>query len=529
MLRELRTRRSVARLAEQLGAAPPPGALRDALARALLDDSLEIAYWLPDQQRYVDAGGHHVEPRPGPAQTATTIARDGQPLAVVIHDRSLAATHDLEREIGAASRLAVDNERLRAEALAQLADLRAARARIVEAADDTRRQLERNLHDGAQQRLLALSYELQLAEADATATGDPRLAAVLATAGQKVATALVELRDLAHGIFPVILTEAGLGAALATYVDTAPLRVDLAGVPDERVGDDAEIAAYLSVVAVIERAVHRSASRLDVTFTRSAADLDIDSVDDADREPPRRSDPRRRSRRRPRRTDRRERQSSAGGHPVRVVVADDALLTREGIVHLLAGAGVDVVAEVEDADTLMREVARLAPDVAVVDIRMPPTHTDEGLVAAQRIRDEYPDVAVLVLSQYLEPSYAMRLLEAHPEKVGYLLKERVFAAAVLVDALRRVDEGETVVDPTIVSRLFGRHRDNDPLATLSPREHEVLALVAEGRSNKAIGTQLHLADRTVEAHITQIFLKLGVDSSPDSHRRVLAVLTFLRR
>ena len=214
---------------------------------------------------------------------------------------------------------------------------------------------------------------------------------------------------------------------------------------------------------------------------------------------------------------------------MRVVVADDALLTREGIVHLLAGAGVDVVAEVEDADALLREIASLAPDAAVVDIRMPPTHTDEGLVAAQRIRDDYPDVAVLVLSQYLEPSYAMRLLETHPEKVGYLLKERVFAAAVLVDALRRVDEGETVVDPTIVSRLFGRHRDNDPLAALSPREHEVLALVAEGRSNKAIGTQLHLADRTVEAHITQIFLKLGVDGSPDSHRRVLAVLTFLRR
>ena len=214
---------------------------------------------------------------------------------------------------------------------------------------------------------------------------------------------------------------------------------------------------------------------------------------------------------------------------MRVVVADDALLTREGIVHLLAGAGVDVVAQVEDAGALVREVARLAPDVAVVDIRMPPTHTDEGLVAAQRIRDEYPDVAVLVLSQYLEPSYAMRLLEAHPEKVGYLLKERVFAAAVLVDALRRVAEGETVVDPTIVSRLFGRRRDNDPLAALSPREHEVLALVAEGRSNKAIGTQLHLADRTVEAHITQIFLKLGLDGSPDSHRRMLAVLTFLRR
>jgi signal transduction histidine kinase len=281
VLRELRTRRSVARLAAQLGATPAPGALRDVLARALHDDSLEIAYWLPDEQRYVDSDGQRVEASPGPVQTSTTIAREGRPLAVVIHDRSLAATHDLEREIGAASRLAVDNERLRAETLAQLAALRAARARIVEAADDTRRQLERNLHDGAQQRLLALSYELQLAEADATGADDPRLAAMLATAGAKAATALVELRDLAHGIFPMILTEAGLGPALATYLDTAPLRVDLAGVPDDRIGDDAEIAAYLSVIGVIERAAHRSARRLNVTFTRSAMDLDIDSVDDA--------------------------------------------------------------------------------------------------------------------------------------------------------------------------------------------------------------------------------------------------------
>jgi DNA-binding NarL/FixJ family response regulator len=209
-------------------------------------------------------------------------------------------------------------------------------------------------------------------------------------------------------------------------------------------------------------------------------------------------------------------------------VADDAMLTREGIVHLLDEAGVDVVAQVDDADGLLRAVTRWSPDVAVVDIKMPPTHTDEGLVAAQRIRDEQPDVAVLVLSQYLEPSYAMRLLERHPEKVGYLLKERIFAAAVLVDALHRVCDGETVVDPTIVSRLFRRRRDDDPLATLSHREHDVLELVAEGLSNKAIADHLHVAARTVESHVTQIFLKLGVDTSPDSHRRVLAVLSFLR-
>jgi DNA-binding NarL/FixJ family response regulator len=213
---------------------------------------------------------------------------------------------------------------------------------------------------------------------------------------------------------------------------------------------------------------------------------------------------------------------------VRVVVADDALLTREGIVHLLRDGGLDVVGEAGDADGLLREVRRTAPDVAIVDIKMPPTHTDEGLQAAQRIRDEHPDVGVLVLSQYLESSYAMRLLETHPAQVGYLLKERIFTASVLLDAVRRVHEGETVVDPTIVSSLFGRRRREDPLAELSPREREVLALVAEGLSNKAIAERLYVAERTVEAHVTAIFLKLRLGGTADSHRRVLAVLAFLR-
>jgi DNA-binding NarL/FixJ family response regulator len=204
------------------------------------------------------------------------------------------------------------------------------------------------------------------------------------------------------------------------------------------------------------------------------------------------------------------------------------MLTREGIVHVLRDAGLDVVAEAGDADELMRAVHSSQPDVAVVDIKMPPTHTDEGLRAAQQIRDDCPDVGVLVLSQYLEPSYAMRLLETHPEQVGYLLKERVFSASVLVDAVRRVHEGETVVDPTIVSTLFGRRRREDPVTQLSPRERDVLALVAEGLSNKAIAERLFVAERTVEAHVTQIFLKLHLNEHAASHRRVLAVLAFLR-
>jgi DNA-binding NarL/FixJ family response regulator len=214
---------------------------------------------------------------------------------------------------------------------------------------------------------------------------------------------------------------------------------------------------------------------------------------------------------------------------MRVVVADDVMLTREGIARLLEEAGIEVVAQVGDATTLLRQVRVLNPDAAVVDIRMPPTHTDEGLVAAQAIRAERPEVGVLILSQYVEPRYAMRLLEEHPERVGYLLKDRVFDVAILVDALRRLGEGETVVDPTIVAQLVGRRRRHDPLAELTEREREVLALIAEGLSNRAIAERIFVTDRTVEAHTKQIFMKLGLDADPGSHRRVLAVLAFLRR
>jgi DNA-binding NarL/FixJ family response regulator len=213
---------------------------------------------------------------------------------------------------------------------------------------------------------------------------------------------------------------------------------------------------------------------------------------------------------------------------MRVVVADDLMLTREGIVRLLADAGVDVVGQAEDLDGLLRRVRASRPDAAIVDIRMPPTHTDEGLIAAHAIRTEHPEIGVLILSQYVEPSYAMRLIEQHPERAGYLLKERVFDGAILVDALRRITDGETVIDPTIVARLVGRRRREDPLAELTAREREVLGLVAEGRSNRAIAAELSITERTVEAHITQVFMKLGLREEPLTHRRVLAVLTYLR-
>jgi DNA-binding NarL/FixJ family response regulator len=213
---------------------------------------------------------------------------------------------------------------------------------------------------------------------------------------------------------------------------------------------------------------------------------------------------------------------------MRVVVAEDAMITREGLVRLLQEAGIDVVAEAQDADELLRKVGATHPDAAIVDIRMPPTNTDEGLVAANAIRARHPDVAVLILSSYIEPRYAMQLLHDHPERVGYLLKDRVFDIAVLVDALRRLAEGESVVDPTIVTRLLSRRRRTSALDELTAREREVLELLAEGLSNRAIADRLVVTERTVEAHVKQIFQKLDLPTSPDSHRRVLAVLAYLR-
>ena len=214
---------------------------------------------------------------------------------------------------------------------------------------------------------------------------------------------------------------------------------------------------------------------------------------------------------------------------MRVVIAEDETLLREGLARLLADAGIHVVGTAGTADELMRRVALTRPDVAIVDIKMPPTHTDEGLVAAHAIRSSHPATGVLVLSHYVESRYAMRLLEEHPERCGYLLKERVSDLAVLLDALRRIDDDECVLDPTIVARLIRRSREDSPLDELSPRELEVLALMAEGHSNEGICNLLFLSPKTVQTHVGHILAKLGIGDTPDYHRRVLAVLTYLRR
>jgi DNA-binding NarL/FixJ family response regulator/class 3 adenylate cyclase len=217
-----------------------------------------------------------------------------------------------------------------------------------------------------------------------------------------------------------------------------------------------------------------------------------------------------------------------GFRGMRIVLADDSVLLREGIARLLEDAGFEVVAQSGTADDLLRHVGMHKPDVALVDIRMPPTQTDEGLRAAKQIRERWPDTGVLVLSQYVEPTYAMELLGENAEGVGYLLKDRVSDVDEFAAAVRRVGEGGSALDPAVVSQLVGRRRRDDPLEDLTPREREVLELMAEGRSNQAIAERMVITLRAVEKHVTSIFSKLRLSATSEDHRRVLAVLTYLR-
>jgi DNA-binding NarL/FixJ family response regulator len=214
--------------------------------------------------------------------------------------------------------------------------------------------------------------------------------------------------------------------------------------------------------------------------------------------------------------------------PLRAVIAEDSVLLREGIVRLLEQSGFEVVGQAGDGEDLLRKVGAHKPDVAVIDVRMPPTHTDEGLRAAQRIRAEHPHTAVLVLSQYVDEAYALELLSESTERTGYLLKDRVADVETFTDAVRRVAEGGSALDPEVVGRLLGRRRREDPLDVLTPREREVLGLMAEGRSNSGIAEHIVVTERAVEKHVTSIFTKLGLPRAAEDHRRVLAVLTYLR-
>ena len=278
VLRTGAQRRSVARIATSLGEAPAPGSLESALARAVGDPDLRIAYRLSDPERYVDAAGRPVpDPVAAPGQVLTALVREGRRVAVVSHE---AAFPELEREMGAALRLGLENERLQAESLSRLEELRASRARIVETGDAERRRLERDLHDGAQQRLLALSYEIRLARAGAQADGDARTGALLEEAIGETQAALGELRELAHGIYPAILAEAGLGPALATLADAAPLPVELHDAAAERYSAPVEMAAYLLVTEALDDAAGRGASHAAVNTVREDDRLVVIVEDD---------------------------------------------------------------------------------------------------------------------------------------------------------------------------------------------------------------------------------------------------------
>ena len=213
---------------------------------------------------------------------------------------------------------------------------------------------------------------------------------------------------------------------------------------------------------------------------------------------------------------------------MRIVIADDSVLLRAGLARLLEDAGFDVVGQAADGEDLLRKVRAHKPDVAVTDIRMPPTQTDEGLRAAQQIRAEMPEVGVMVLSQFIDEGYALELLQGSAEGVGYLLKDRVADIDAFVDALRRVGGRGSVLDPEVVSQLLGRRSADDPLDRLTPREREVLGQMAQGRSNGAIARHLVVTERAIEKHVTSIFSKLGLSAADDGHRRVLAVLTYLK-
>ena len=213
---------------------------------------------------------------------------------------------------------------------------------------------------------------------------------------------------------------------------------------------------------------------------------------------------------------------------MRVVIAEDSALLREGLARILAEGEFEVLAQTTNAEELKDAVRRKRPDVAVVDVRMPPTHTDEGARAAREIRETQPEVGILLLSQIVEAAHAPALFSEHPEGFGYLLKDRVLEIDDFLEAVRRVGRGGTAIDPQVIAQLLGRPREDDPLAELTPREREVLGLMAEGLSNKGICSRLFLSPKTVETHVNSIFLKLRLMPAPDDHRRVLAVLAFLR-
>ena len=537
LVRARLARSTVGDLFVELREDPGPADLRDALARALRDPSLALAYWLPQFHSWADLEGRVVTlPNDDDSRATTLIERGGVRVAALLHDPALDQEPKLLDAVTAAAGIALENERLQVELRARLAELKGSRARIVDAGQRERQRLERNLHDGAQQRLIALSLELSLLEERLDADPDARMR--LDHARREIATSLDELRDVARGMHPAVVSGHGLEIALEQLAARAPLPVRLA-VAARRPSSRAPRGRRL-LPGLRESRQHRQARERDVGHRRRPPG----------RRPGRGRGRRRRSRRRrhrtglgsagargPRRGPRRSvagveperrRDPAASGDPVRAVIAEDSVLLREGLERLLGEHGLEVVGCCQTAEDLLLQVRSYSPDVAIVDIRLPPTHNDEGMRAALEIRARHPSVGVLVLSQYVELGLAMKLLADSAEGAGYLLKDRIGDVKEFIGAVRRVGDGGSAIDPIIVSTLLSRRRSDDPLAELTPRERDVLELMAEGRSNQGIADKLVISLRAVEKYVSSIFGKLGLPSSGSDSRRVLAVLLYLR-
>jgi PAS domain S-box-containing protein len=436
------------------------------------------------------------------------------------------------------------SERLR------LGEVEESRARIARAAYAARRAIQRDLHDGAQQQFVSVALQLENARG-LIEEESPEASRLLATAQADLQDAIEELRRLAQGIHPAELSKSGLAAALRTLAKRSGASINVTVERFGRLAPEIESAAYFITAEATANAVkHASANQIEIDVAKARDELRVTVTDDGpggasfgegtglqglrDRAEAIGGDltvdspiggptvltadlPLFRSR---------HRLGLADRH-LRVVIADDAAMIRQALVELLGSSGIEVVAQVGDAPSLLQEVERHSPDIAIVDIHMPPTQTQEGVHAAIEIRHRFPGVGILLLSSYVESKEVIELFEAAASGVGYLLKDSVANIDQLLDALKRVSEGGIVLDPKLVVDLVGRTLRPDPLEVLTAREREVVELMAEGRSNGAIADTLWVTEGAVEKHIRHIFSKLRIPAAPDNHRRVLAVLTFL--
>ena len=423
--------------------------LQAPLARALHDPSLELAYWLPDQDSWADQDGLPIAlPERDQRRSIRLIYRNGEPIAALFFDPALDDEEELLDAVLAAAGIALENGRLRAELRAKLQELQSSRVRALEAGRRERQRLERNLHDGAQQRLVGISIELGSLENRLTA--DPQLRQRLARTREEVSASLDQLRDIARGIYPAVLSGHGLAVALESLTAGAAVPVSLRVELTERLPEPVEVAAYYIVSeALANIGKHAHADTATVRVDREADRLVVEVVDDGIGGASIYGGSGLRGLR-----DRAEvlggevlhhqpgrwRQHHSSGDPMRIAIAEDSMLVREGLTRILREADLDVVAAYDNADALLREVRRTPPDLVIVDIRLPPTHADEGIRAAIHIREHHPQVAVLVLSQYVELGLAMQLLAQSAEGIGYLLKDRIGNVNEFISAVQRVAE-----------------------------------------------------------------------------------------